>query len=279
MPSLISEKTPAGRRWRIRWREGGRGTKAKSSRRFDNKREAMDEMAALEARLASEKEIGNRILIPWQECCVRFWATKSGRYATEGKKALAKGTGDWPNTQSGTPTAMAALPLGAVRLARACLRWSWLHLGQPIDQRALKVAGTRKRAKHARAQLLPDDEVARLMDAATETSEGNGAIVHLVAVYGHRAENLVRLTCDNFKRGRITFRVKGGEEVAHPLLTETVERLAPLIKARPTGPIFINHWDNSPRRNFILICHCAKRQNPAHTKSPRSSPCGKPLLD
>lgn len=241
MPHLITENTPAGRRWRYRWREGGRGSKIHSSERFSDKREALRSMEAKRLALATASEVDHRALIPWDEVRVRWLATKAGRYQDEARRALGLHTGAWRHTTEATPAVMSKLPLSASRVAKACLRWAWLHLNQPVDARALKTAPTRVRPKKARAELISDDEVARLMAAAMETGDGNGALVHLVATYGHRAENLVRLTADAFKGGKLRIVVKGGAEIHHPLLYQTRDLIEPLAKARPTGPLFLNH--------------------------------------
>lgn len=241
MPHLIMENTPAGRRWRYRWREGGRGSKLHSSERFSDKREALRSMEAKRLTLATSREVDQRALIPWDEVRVRWLATKAGRYQDEARRTLELHTGTWRHTTEATPAVISKLPLSASRVAKACLRWAWLHLNQPVDARALKTAATRVRPKKARSDLLSDEEVARLMSAAFETGDGNGTIVHLVATYGHRAENLVRLTATAFAGGKLRIVVKGGAEIHHPLLYETRDLIDPLVKLHPAGPLFLNH--------------------------------------
>lgn len=240
MVSLKREKTPTGFCYRLRWREGGRGSK-EHSRRFDDKREATDELAALEARLNAAKDLRGRTLIPWPEIRTRWLATIKGDYRNGAKSTLEIHTAGWVNTMSATPTAMGVLPLGTNKVARACLNWAWLHLGQPVDARALKTPGTRIRPKRADTPLLSDERIAELMNATDVTGLGNGAIVHLIATYGHRPKNLVGLTSANFPGHRILFRVKGGHEITHPLLRDTIDRIEELRALRPAGPLFLNH--------------------------------------
>lgn len=239
MAAIISEGKGSERRWRLRWREGGRGSKLRTSERYETKRDALDALQALEARLAAIKPMANRLVISWTEIRVRWLKLKTGRYALEAARAMDLHTKGWSSVRDATPAALAMIPMGALRSVKACLRWADLHLGQSIDYRVLRVVGVRKRAKRVRPQLLDDAEVARLVQAAQESSPGNGAIAHLVATYGHRAENLVRLTADNFTGGRLTFRVKGGEEISHSLLEATQSLLSPLLATK--GPIFLNH--------------------------------------
>lgn len=240
MVSLKREKTPTGFCYRLRWREGGRGSK-EHSRRFDDKRTATDELDALNARLNAARDLRGRALIPWSEVRTRWLVTIEGDYRDGSKSTLEIHTKGWGNTLSATPAAMGALPIGTNKVARACLNWAWLHLKQPVDARALKTQGARIKPKRAEQPLLTDGRVAELMNGADDTGAGNGAVVHLIATYGHRPENLVRLTSANFPGGRILFRVKGGHEVTHPLLQATSDRIDELKKLRPSGPLFLSH--------------------------------------
>jgi integrase len=244
MASIIVEGKGGERRWSIRWREGGRGTKQHRSDRFKTKREAEDFLADIKVKLLRLKTSGAKRAIGWREVYERWLAQfkPESRHYIESRRKIERTTAAWRSTRDATPTAMAELPIGNARVVRAVLRWAELHLDQFVDHRALKVAPKRIRAKRVRPTLLTEKEVQRLMAAAAETGPGNGALVHLIAVYGHRAENLVRLTAQNFKNGHLQFRVKGGDEVRHPLLPATVALIKPLLKlGTPGTPIFLNH--------------------------------------
>lgn len=240
MVSLARIKDPSGTYWRLRWREGGRGSKARS-RRFTDKQQAMAERDEIRARLNADKSAGNRVLIPWAELRINWLKQHSGRHEEEAKRALERYTKAWSSTKSATPSAMSVLPLATCKIVRSVLRWARLHHNQPVDERALGIPGKRIRPKKAKPPLLTDDRIAELMNAADETGPGNGGIVHLIATYGHRAENLIALTAGHFKNGRAKFRVKGGWEVDHPLLESTRQRIDELIEEHPKGPLFLNH--------------------------------------
>jgi integrase len=225
--------------------EASRRFQISELRRRFTRREAEDFLADIKVKLARLKGGQAKRAIGWHEVYTRWLAQfkPQSRHFIESKRKIERGTKAWRNTRDATPTAMGELPIGTARVVRAVLRWAELHLDQFVDHRALKVAPKRIRPKKVRPVLLSEDEVQRLVSLAAETGPGNGALVHLIAVYGHRAENLVRLTAANFANGNLKFRVKGGDEVRHPLLPTTLDVLKPVLGlGTPSGtPIFLNH--------------------------------------
>jgi len=254
-------------RWRVRWREGGRGSPMRSSKWFDSKKEAMAELKAREDQLAARKTAN--ALIPLEEL-IRRWENRqrerrqarNGRYIEESARTMRRVLRENKWRYCSDVRELDLGP-GAFRLMRALLRYGMTHHGQTVHHLAL-VAPDRQRAKRTPAPLPSLEDVLHMIEKARRWSAGNGAIAHLVAVYGHRPESLIKLTTDAVERSYVgltpaggpvgqawlTLKVKGGREVRHPLLPATVEILAPVIaQAAPGGVIFRKHHLD-PKKKF-----------------------------
>jgi hypothetical protein len=138
---------------------------------------------------------------------------------------------------------MSALKIGPWRLAKACLRWSRIYLGQPIDAGAIGRRPHRSATKPQR-DLLTDAEVSELIDRAAAAGGHCGRLLaHLVATYGHRPQSLVGLTIGSLEDGdppRLTLPVKSGDTIRHPVLPETVGLIRRAIGRRKAGPLLLD---------------------------------------
>jgi integrase len=237
MASVIHDKK--ARTWRVRWRDGGRGSPHRSSERFKTKGEALAFLEAIEAKqtAAGPAPVVRLAPLTWTELTARWLkaqesAGSSFRHLEECRRSLARHTTTWRTAADATPEAMATLSMGAGKTVRAILSWAQLHLSLTVDPRILAIRQTRRRVKAPERDLLPDHQVLALIDAATAKSPADGALCHLLATYGHRAESLVRLTTDALALDTapptITVTVKGGHVVRHPLLPATVAILRPV---------------------------------------------------
>lgn len=234
------ERKKGKRRWRVGWRVGGRKAKPQHSEWTDDLVVAEDFLKALDEQQLETKSTSGRLILPWSEVRAKWLATKKGRYRVESKSTLELHTKHWRTTSDATPTAMAKLPIGTIRAARSCVRWAWLHLKQPMDLRAMKVAPTRRRAKKAKPQLSDDAKVIELIDKAATWSPGNGAICHVIALYGPRAESLVGLDGDVFDGSGLTYTNKNGE-VERQILAPWTIAVINALDPKPGKPLFVNH--------------------------------------
>jgi integrase len=258
------QKLKGRNRWRVRYREGGRGTKEKASRWFDDKPSAVAECAAIDRRLRALQPADARVTL---DDLVERWGVhqrtrrqpRGERYIGEGQRTLRATIKANRWTYCDDVRQLDVGP-GVFRLMKALLRFGRDHYEQTLHSRAL-VAPDRQRNKRPPAPLPSLEDVLHMAGKAAEWSAGNGAIAHLVAVYGHRPESLVRLTPAAVDRsyvtptpvghpagmGWLTLKVKGGRIVRHPLLPATLALLDPLVAdaRRPRkdlGPLlFVNH--------------------------------------
>jgi hypothetical protein len=238
MSSVIHDKK--ARTWRIRWREGGRGSKQKTSERFTTKGDALEFQRQVDARAGASKDFNasSGRLITWLEVVQRWRDTRAeGRYRDMAKKYLD--TLPWKTTSDATPDTVSKLRPLYQRYVKSCLRFARVMLDQRVDQRALEVKPP-KRTQRPRRDLLADEDIAALVDRCALTGPGNGAIAHLLSTYGHRAENIVHLTASAWEHrapaDTLTLRVKGGDLIRHPILPQTSEILRPLVEAALTDP-------------------------------------------
>ncbi len=241
MPSV--SVVPHGNGYRCVWREGGRGSKRHWSETKDSKREALADADVIRARLLAAQPLkASRVRLTWQEIVERWkQAGPVGRYREEGAAVLA--ALDWESVSDATPLAVSALKLGTRRLANSALRFARRILKQPVDPDVFDLPLPRSsRPERPQADVLPDREVDALVREAWNWSPGNGAIAHLVATYGHRAQSLVGLTGEavDLRKGTISLPVKGGGVVCHELHAKSVDMLRKL-KPRKGAPLFINH--------------------------------------
>lgn len=264
------QRIPGRRRWRVRWREGGRGSPLKPSPWFDSLGEAEEFQRKLDTRLAAAREVGNRLTIPLDELVLR-WETwqrgrkqpRSERYIAETKRTLLRliETHKWTTTED---VGELDVPIGDFRLVKALLGFARDRHDQTVNPKSL-LPPDRPRRKRRKPALPSLEDVLHMVACAQDWRDTNGAIAHLVAVYGHRPQSLIHLTPDAFEiswvgltpvdqsatQGFVTLTVKSGAEVRHPILPATVNLLWPIIERRrkldPTGVLFLNHRGKSWR--------------------------------
>jgi hypothetical protein len=225
------------RKWRCRWRENGKRCQTPWT---NDLAIAEADKVIVDARLAAKAPLAGRTTLPWSEVQAKWLAGKAGRYQEEAKRALDRHCAAWTSTASATPTALATFPIGPSRYVKACLRWAKSDLKQGIDFDALDVKPKRIRPLKPKPPLMADADSFAFVEEAARWSQGNGAIAHMGAWYGHRAESLVKLTGDAFDGTHITLPVKGGGFVRHMLLPDSIAILNAL-KPRAGEPLFLNH--------------------------------------
>jgi hypothetical protein len=237
------ERHPTRKAWRVRWRSGGRGTPQKASEWFDAKSDAEAAQAVIDGRKQASKDLNKRTLLTLSEIVER-WAKKkrekgkSKRYVDESAERLHLlfREREWKRLSDVSDTD--SLPAGLYVLLRALLQFAHRHLGQPLPN-LLPPDSPKRRPAH---DLLTKEQVDELIRRAGEWCADTAAISHLVAVYGHRPQSLVGLSCRALRNGRLSLPVKSGDDVQHPLLPETVEMLEKVIKARKKDePMFLDH--------------------------------------
>jgi hypothetical protein len=244
------ERHPKRRAWRVRWREGGRGTPQKASEWFDNKDDAERAKQVADGKQAAAKKIDSRTLMTLYEIIQRWKKKKkekgrSARYIDESADRLADLFADKEWTRTTDVCDTDTLTRGTFFLVRALLQFANTKLGQPIPQLDPPDAPKRRPMQ----DLLTKEAVDELIHKAAEWRIDTGAIAHLVAVYGHRPESLVGLPVKALKAGKLALPVKSGDDVEHPLLPETIELLQRVIKGRKKDdPMFLDHtgekWKN-----------------------------------
>lgn len=235
-------------RYRIVWREGGRGSKRHISELFVEKAKALDALNEKNDELAATKKVGTRLAMSWGEVRQRWKRAKlsegsGNRYVDEAMAAMKRHTDDWKTVKDVSAQALRDMPIGARRYSCVCLKWAADELNQPVDLKVIKLSKRKGRTvtKPPRDLISEWDEIC-LMAAASNWCQGALGIGHLVARYGHRAESLVGLPPEgiDLRRKKITIIVKSGDEITHPLLDESVDILSPMVKAATPGkPMFL----------------------------------------
>jgi integrase len=257
MPSI----EPHAGGYRVRYREGGRGSKNCHTPTYPTKREAIQAMADVARMLAARKGIGSRAgtRLPFDQVVERWGNARpnaDGDYVKEAKVWLLPLCKDrsWLSTADITPVAVgewkASMGFKNGRrwaVLRSVLRWAGEQLEQPVDVRTLVQLRPKPGHRSAPSGLLPDDEVAKRQAQAAKQSAACGALVHCLARYGWRPVTAARMKVKgvDLKGSRIDLGIlKGGNPWWHPLFPDTVERLRPLVTGRdPDAPLF-----TSPRK-------------------------------
>lgn len=239
---------PCNGGWRVVWREGGAGSERKKSQSYNTKSKAAAEARRIDAELSARRKLppGGRV-IPWPEVAQRWRDSRTpGRYRDASLAALLRL--DWETVADATPATLRLLNPYNLRVAKAALEYARVYLEQPVDRRAADVSPPRRPRKQE-VQLLSEDEVWALVRQCGEVAQGNGALAHVLATYGHRAENLVRLRASAVDdRGWLRLIVKGGDQVAHPLTEKTLAVLEPLRSHGADDYLFPSHLGGEPFR-------------------------------
>ena len=258
MASLAFDRK--NRRYLIRWRDGGRGS-AEHVKRISDKAAATDFFNALERRQLSAKPAVNRLTMGWPEIVDRWHQTRpEGDYRDRAKKYLD--SLGWERLEEAMPELLASLRPHYFRLVKSVLNYAHRTLLLHVDQNAINVRPL-KVAKRPKRPLLPPDDIQALVDKCAASCPGNGALAHLLATYGHRAENLVRLTASALQidangTGWLTLKVKSGDIIRHPLAPASLPQLQPLAAAATAAspkkwPQSIDH--NGATAPLLFINH------------------------
>ena len=251
MPSASIVKH--GKKYRVIWREGGRGSQRHVSEGFKQKSGAEAERERIIERLRAAEPLGNRTLVPIGEVLNRWLLSRKAErnstdlYLAKSRKclgALIKAKG-WSTTKDVTRESVAGTKRGALRLLRAMLTHAKTY-DQPTDPHVWDIPMP-PRPDRPKAALLTDDQVADLLAEAAVWSPSNGVLAHLLATYGHRPESLAQAKVGDvdLDAGTIELPVKSigkMRRIQHPLLGDTVSAIRPICTGRPKGaPLFINH--------------------------------------
>lgn len=234
------ERHPKRKAWRVRWRVGGRGTPQKSSEWFDSKDDAEKAQMQVDGRKRAAKPAAGQTLMTMPEIISR-WATKrngkrSERYLAEAADRLLDLCREKEWTRASDVTDTESLGVGVFRNLRVVLRFAHLHFGQPLPP-LIPPDATKRRVE---VDLLTPERIEELIALAREWCHGAADIAHIVATYGHRPQSLVQLKVSALGTSKLTLRVKSGDDVAHPLMAETVKMLRAHAKGRkPTDWLFL----------------------------------------
>jgi integrase len=239
--------------WRVGWRVGGRGSRIEHGDTRGTKVLAMADKRAVETRVAATKRTRG-IALEWDELTARFLASRESVTTAAHRdqmrrclKALQAEHG-WKTTADVRPAECLGLRPYHVRVLRALLRYASLA-DQVVDARCLVVRSLAKVGRKAPSVLLTDQQVADLIATASLWSPGDGAIAHMIAVYGLRAESLTGLPCSSLRRDALALRVKSGDDIALPLRADSAELLRALLvlpggelgPVAPDAPLFLSH--------------------------------------
>lgn len=241
------EKVPGG--YRVVWRVGGRGSSRKKSPVHPTKRDAVAAQKLIESTESARKPISPGTSISWNEATARyliFAKPRSTRYAkdiTDTCTRMAKVYG-WTDPDGVTPDQIKEMLPRNARIILPVVRYA-AKCGQRTNPLTL-ISAPRSTPRKPRCDALTADQVRVLIAMATIWHPSNGALVHMIATYGHRAETLATARVADFDQaaGRITLLVKNGDTIRHPVTTETQGILSKLVADRaPTDALFHGHND------------------------------------
>jgi hypothetical protein len=256
------QPTPGG--FKVRWREGGRGSPLLASPVYAEEAQARDAAAdigaGLLARRALSESKAHGAALPLLEVVHRWSAARvadrgiTERYAkrtTKMLRELADRMG-WETVADITPAEVDRwritnggrnARLGAS--LRAVLRWAEERLRQPVPPGSWVALRPARTARRPRRDLPAAKDLARWQLRADEVSDDAGALVHCLLTYGWRPIAAARMLVSDFdaKRGTILLRdLKGtGDDLVHPILPATAKRLRGLAEGRkPADPLFVD---------------------------------------
>lgn len=263
------EKLPSGR-WRVRWREGGRGSSVHKSPSVGTKAEAVGLKGRIEADLLA-RHAPHEGAVETLRTLTRAWAiaragVRDPAYASDDLARLdaVLARYGWSDRVDLTPSDIATArsatktldgepvrwsPRAGALLATV-LRWAVDQRGARIDPRA--IVGLRPGPVRRRAyprDLVATADVDGWIARGDEIAPDCGALVHCLALYGWRPITAGRMRVGDVDLARsvIRARVKGGDVIEHPILAATADRLAPIMQGRkPTDPLFIDPRTGSP---------------------------------
>ncbi len=256
------QAVPGG--FKVRWREGGRGSPLLASPVYENEAKAQDAADDIGAGLLARRALSHsRALgaaLPLLEVVHRWAAARVAQKAitepyakrvTKLVKALAAEMG-WATLADITPAEVDRWRTNAdgrnARLGaslRAIVRWAEERLRQPVPAGTWVALRPPRAPRRPRRDLPAAKDLVRWQRIADGISRDAGALVHGLATYGWRPIAAARMVVSDFdaKRGRVLLRdLKGtGDDLVHPILPATAKRLRELARGRaPTDPLFID---------------------------------------
>jgi hypothetical protein len=255
MPYL--EKRPDG--YRIRWRDGGRGSKIHSSPTFSTKLEAQTYQRTLTQKQAAAKPVKDPCrAIPLSELIERYFLARTSktndpaarkRYDAEYRQRLVlllQQFPSWRYASDITPHDLQQLPIGRRRYARILVRLA-ASLGQQLCPGILHLRLPGKKHRPT-PDLLTTDQISAVIASAEEIGPTASLVVHLLSTYGHRPETIAALSQENYNPSdqTLTLAIKGGDIHRHPILKITADKIATAQKwlskilgrpLRPTDPL------------------------------------------
>ena len=242
------------RGYRVKYREGGRGTEPKYITGLRTKDDAVQAKQRIEAELDARGAIIPGTLISLQQLLVRWERVKLSGRAPNDKAGTEEASRrmrrhcelmGWRTTLDVTPSSIATWrerQQGTTRVGsylHALLAWGRDFADQVVDHRSLAALRPPRKARVAPQVLLTVDRVAEAFRQATAWSPDCGALIHCLATYGWRPITASRLSVGDLRGDRILTRVKGGHEVEHPLLEASLALLRPLCEGRALAdPLF-----------------------------------------
>ena len=260
------ERLPSGK-FRVRWRDGGRGSAWHKSPVAEDKTAAVVMKARIESEIAARHAPRAGIAEPFRTL-VRAWASAriaEGKDPTHTAEDVARldallARHGWTEAVDLTPadvdTARAATQTvahapkpcrwsgRAGALLATVLRWSCERRSAAIDRRTISALrpGPERRRAFPR-DLVDEPTAAAWLSKGAEISPTCAAIVHCLTLYGWRPITAGRMRVGDVDLARRVIRahVKGGDVIEHPIVDDTANRLAQVIAGRPpSDPLFID---------------------------------------
>lgn len=282
MASIHKEGRGRTATYRVRWREGGRGSKLHASPRFDNQLDAAAFLRELEPQLAAKRKLIHGAVVGWGEAVDRYVAAHHDstpshlRHVRDTLTAMAKAKG-WKRPVDVTTAEVQGMPMYHARCLRSLLRFADEVLAQPIDRRVIAAVKIPTRPRQP-TRLLTEAQVVELIEAADRWHPADGLLVHLIACYGHRAQSCIALRWRDvdLATGTITLPVKSGDIHRHPLAPATLDRVRglPGNTGNTDDPLIVGHLGRPWRSGAEVagwIIHSLRGPSPGLGKD------GKPL--
>lgn len=252
--------------WVVRWRAGDSASPKLTAGPFTTRGQAEGVAAGIDGKVAAAKPLsrsragGAPIDLPET---VHRWASARvadgsatplyTRDVTALVLRLSRERG-WLHASEITPAEIDRWRIErAGRVARACsylgsvLRWAADHLGQDVSPSTLVALRPPRQKKRAKPPL-PDRKLLEQWQRAADLCGVNcSALVHCLTTYPWRPIMAAKLLVGDvdLDAARITHRglKGGGDDLQHPLMRATVERLTPMCVGRLlTDPVFLNPY-------------------------------------
>lgn len=248
----------------VRWREGGRSSRLLCTQVYARKDKALEKAREIQAQVKSRRPLRAGADLKMDEILQRYRARREAQGARDihlqkahhRLSSMCK-ENNWTTPRSITPASVekwrqdGGSPRAGAYL-RAALRWAMETLDQAVDPRSLIALRPRANRRRPKAGLITDAQLADWQAKADACGENAGALVHCLSTYGWRPITAADLKVSDLDlaEGTITTAVKGGDIVRHPLLPDTLRRLAPIVEGRkPHEALFLDprKYEDGPR--------------------------------